>query len=47
VDGELRYTVVSADCHGGADIPDHRPYLDPGLRDRMVLRGLQRLPISY
>jgi predicted TIM-barrel fold metal-dependent hydrolase len=27
-----RYTVISADCHGGGDIPDYRPYLDPGLR---------------
>ncbi|HEY3142936.1 MAG TPA: amidohydrolase family protein [Acidimicrobiales bacterium] len=23
-----RYTVISADCHGGGNIPDYRPYLD-------------------
>ena len=28
-----RYTVISADCHGGGDIPDYREYLDPGYRD--------------
>jgi predicted TIM-barrel fold metal-dependent hydrolase len=33
VDGDARYTVISADCHGGADIPDYRPYLEPGFRD--------------
>lgn len=33
MDGGARYTVISADCHGGADIPDYRPYLDPGYRD--------------
>ncbi len=26
-----RYTVISADCHGGGDIPDYRPYLEPEL----------------
>lgn len=29
-----RYTVISADCHAGADLPDYRPYLDPDYRDR-------------
>ncbi len=28
-----RYTVISADCHGGGDIPDYRPYLERGLID--------------
>jgi predicted TIM-barrel fold metal-dependent hydrolase len=28
-----RYTVVSADCHGGGHTPDYRPYLDRGLHD--------------
>lgn len=28
-----RYTVISADCHGGGDIPDYRPYLERGLLD--------------
>jgi predicted TIM-barrel fold metal-dependent hydrolase len=28
-----RYTVISADCHGGGDIPDYRPYLESGLHD--------------
>ena len=28
-----RYTVISADCHAGGDIPHYRPYLDPGYRD--------------
>jgi hypothetical protein len=23
-----RYVVISADCHGGGDIPDYRPYLE-------------------
>jgi predicted TIM-barrel fold metal-dependent hydrolase len=23
-----RYTVISADCHGGADLPDYRPFLE-------------------
>jgi len=23
-----RYTVISADCHGGGNIPDYRPYLE-------------------
>jgi predicted TIM-barrel fold metal-dependent hydrolase len=31
VDG--RYTVISADCHGGGDIPDYRPYLERDLLD--------------
>jgi predicted TIM-barrel fold metal-dependent hydrolase len=26
-----RYTVISADCHGGGDIPDYRPYLGRSL----------------
>ena len=25
-----RYTVISADCHAGADLLDYRPYLDSG-----------------
>lgn len=28
-----RYTVISADCHAGADLLDYRPYLDPHYRD--------------
>jgi len=28
-----RYTVISADCHAGADLLDYRPYLDPEYRD--------------
>ena len=28
-----RYTVISADCHGGGDLLDYRPYLDPAYRD--------------
>jgi predicted TIM-barrel fold metal-dependent hydrolase len=28
-----RYTVISADCHGGGDIPDYRPYLERRLLD--------------
>jgi predicted TIM-barrel fold metal-dependent hydrolase len=31
-DGE-RYTVISADCHGGGDIPDYRPYLERAVLD--------------
>jgi predicted TIM-barrel fold metal-dependent hydrolase len=31
-DGE-RYTVISADCHGGGDVPDYRPYLEHALLD--------------
>ena len=23
-----RYTVISADCHGGADVPDYKPFLE-------------------
>jgi predicted TIM-barrel fold metal-dependent hydrolase len=30
---DQRYTVISADCHGGGDIPDYRPYLDRRLLD--------------
>lgn len=26
--GADRYTVISADCHGGGDLPDYRPYLE-------------------
>ncbi|MEU3462488.1 amidohydrolase family protein [Streptomyces sp. NPDC006733] len=26
-----RYTVISADCHAGADLLDYRPYLESGL----------------
>lgn len=28
-----RYTVISADCHAGADLLDYRAYLDPQYRD--------------
>ena len=28
-----RYTVISADCHAGADLLDYRDYLDPQYRD--------------
>src|SRR3954471_14240852 len=28
-----RYTLISADCHAGADILDYRGYLDPQYRD--------------
>ncbi|MDA8044516.1 MAG: amidohydrolase family protein [Actinomycetota bacterium] len=28
-----RYTVISADCHAGADLPAYREYLDPGYRE--------------
>ena len=28
-----RYTVISADCHAGADLLDYRGYLDPQYRD--------------
>src|ERR687898_484472 len=28
-----RYTVISADCHGGGDIADYRPYLERRLLD--------------
>lgn len=28
-----RYVVISADCHGGGDIPDYRPYLPSRLHD--------------
>ena len=31
--GADRYTVISADCHGGGDIPDYRPYLEHALLD--------------
>ena len=24
-----RYTVISADCHAGADLRDYRPFLEP------------------
>jgi predicted TIM-barrel fold metal-dependent hydrolase len=29
----LRYTVISADCHAGADLLEYRAYLDPVYRD--------------
>lgn len=29
-----RYTVISADCHAGADLLAYRPYLDPRYRER-------------
>jgi predicted TIM-barrel fold metal-dependent hydrolase len=28
-----RYTVISSDCHAGADLHDYRRYLDPEFRD--------------
>ena len=28
-----RYTIISSDCHAGADLLDYRPYLDAGYRD--------------
>jgi predicted TIM-barrel fold metal-dependent hydrolase len=28
-----RYVVISADCHGGAELHGYRAYLDPGYRD--------------
>lgn len=28
MDGHDRYTVISADCHAGADLLDYRPYLE-------------------
>lgn len=28
-----RYTVISSDCHAGADLMEYRGYLDPGYRD--------------
>lgn len=28
-----RYTVISADCHAGADLLDYRPYLDKRYHD--------------
>ena len=31
--GEQRYIVISADCHGGGSIDDYRPYLDAKWRD--------------
>lgn len=30
---DQRYTVISSDCHAGADLRDYRPYLEEGLRD--------------
>ena len=32
-DGDQRYTVISADCHGGAQLREYLPYLDPSLHD--------------
>jgi hypothetical protein len=29
-----RYTVISADCHAGADLPDYRPYLEARLHQQ-------------
>ena len=31
--GDERYTVISADCHGGADIAGYRPYLEARWHD--------------
>ena len=28
-----RYTVISSDCHGGANIADYRPYLESAYHD--------------
>ena len=28
-----RYTIISSDCHAGADLLAYRPYLDPEYRD--------------
>ena len=30
---EPNYVVISADCHGGANIVDYRPYLEPRYHD--------------
>jgi predicted TIM-barrel fold metal-dependent hydrolase len=32
-----RYVVISADCHGGADLGAYREYLDPGYREEFDL----------
>ncbi|WNM34267.1 amidohydrolase family protein [Streptomyces sp. Li-HN-5-11] len=31
--GDDRYTVISADCHAGADLPDYKPYLERRYHD--------------
>jgi len=31
-----RYTVISADCHAGADLPDYRPYLEARLHEELT-----------
>ncbi|MEX0664321.1 MAG: amidohydrolase family protein [Acidimicrobiia bacterium] len=31
--GDERYVVISADCHGGGNVLDYRPYLDPEWHD--------------
>jgi predicted TIM-barrel fold metal-dependent hydrolase len=33
VNSDERYIVISADCHGGASMPQYREYLDPQYRD--------------
>lgn len=32
--GMDRYTVISADCHAGADLPAYRPYLEARYHDQ-------------
>ncbi len=32
-DGQDRYIVISADCHGGGAVQDYRDYLDPAYHD--------------
>jgi predicted TIM-barrel fold metal-dependent hydrolase len=31
--GDERYVVISSDCHGGGNVAEYRPYLDPKWRD--------------
>ena len=33
IDGADRYTVISADCHAGADLLDYEPYLEKSYHD--------------
>ena len=32
-DRDDRYTVISADCHAGADLRDYKPYLERRYHD--------------
>jgi predicted TIM-barrel fold metal-dependent hydrolase len=32
-EGEARYIVISSDCHGGGNVAEYRPYLEPKWRD--------------